>query len=173
VRAEPKLERSLISWKWLLVVVIAVVVGAVTYRKAADSTPGRTVAGIPTPEPTAQDIERYVAGLTFEHEGNHAGAVLALTEEGLTYGSDRAQGAWLLAGWLMAQEGWQGDRTRENVAEEIWAHCVAWFQLPALRDRANPVNLEFHSPWPRNLVSVALAHARRALFKPHPAEPET
>ena len=153
----------MISWKWLVVVAIALILGVASYRKLSESAPGRTIASIPTPVPTTEDIERYVSSLTFTHESDHAGAELTLTEPGLTYGSDRAGGAWMLAGWLMSQEGWRGERTQENVAEEIWAHCVAWFQVPALRDRANPVNIEFYSPWPRNLVAVAMAHARRAI----------
>jgi hypothetical protein len=108
------------------------------------------------------DPTRYVEALSFEHESEHAGATLGLTYEGLVFGCDRASGAWTLAGWLMAHPDWRGERTQQNVSEEIWAHCVAWFRTPALRARANPVNIEFYAPWPRNLIAVALAHLRRA-----------
>lgn len=129
---------------------------ALTYRKLA----GAYVRHSDVP---LYDISRYVELLSYEHDSRHAGAIIMLTPAGLQLGNDRVAGAWSLAGWLMEQEGWRGERSQQNVSEEIWAHCVAWLKVPALRGRANPVNIEFYSPWPRNLVSVAVAHARRAI----------
>ena len=139
--------------KGAVVGMIALVVGVATYRALAAAKRDHTTVVI-------DDIARFVESVSFEHESEHAGANVLLSSAGLELGNDRDAGAWALAGWLMQQEAWRGNRSRHNVSEEIWAHCVAWRRLPALRGRANPVNIEFYSTWPRSLLSVAISRVR-------------
>jgi hypothetical protein len=92
------------------------------------------------------------------------GASLDLTLDGLKLGRGSQAGAMQLAEVVTAQDTWRGTRSLEDVAHEIRDHCRAWFWLPFLRSRANPVDLEFFDSWPLNLL-VSL-HIKK------PARPE-
>ena len=103
--------------------------------------------------PPVDAIEDYVESLEFWDERNHQGISLTLTSEGLDYGRRGSGGASMLARFVMEQPGWRGERTQENVKDEIIAHCVAWRWIVPLRSRANPVDIEFFAPWPLNVFT--------------------
>src|SRR5690606_11747619 len=106
------------------------------------STRSETVAG------QVPDIHApYIQSIDYWKNG----ATMRLSLDGLRLGRTNA-GALELSQAVMSQDGWRGNRTTADVAGEIRAHCVAWFWLPPLRSRANPVDLEFFHTWPRNLL---------------------
>lgn len=93
------------------------------------------------------------------------GASLELTRDGLNFGRESLVGALQLAEVVTTQDGWRGNRSLHNMALEIRDHCRAWFWIPLLRSRANPVDLEFFDSWPGSLL-IAI-HLKK------PARPES
>ncbi len=97
-------------------------------------------------------MRAFVSSLRITGEGTDGAAHLLLTREGLEFGV-RREGSHQLARFVMGYERWHGTRSEANVASEIRAHCAAWWVIPPLRSAADPVDLEFTQPWPRNLLT--------------------
>src|SRR4051794_22327086 len=97
----------------------------------------------------------YVAATSFSADG----VAITLTPVGLAHGRLRA-GACELARQVRSLHNWRGTRSEANVASEIRAHCRAWFWLPFLRKRANPIDLEFYRAWPASLMDDLARYVR-------------
>ena len=106
------------------------------------STRSETVAG---------DIPASLASHILAIEYWKNGATLLLSGDGLRLGRT-LESALQLSQAVMDQAGWRGDRLPDDVAREVRAHCRAWFWIPPLRSRANPIDLEFFDSWPGNLL---------------------
>ena len=113
-----------------------------------------------TPGTVPEALQRYVALVSYWS----GGASLELTSAGIDY-AQKDYGAYELARLALKLPGWKGHRDEPDVASEIKAHCIAWRWLPPLRGHANPVDLEFYMPWPKNLVLSLWSVVRRCLRK--------
>jgi hypothetical protein len=139
--------------KFLVLLGLAIVVFAI----AAFSQRGRAEAAACD---GSSNLRRLVESVCYRDQA----ASLTLTRAGIDYCLDNPDGASRLARFVMQQPGWQGQRTLDNVRDEIWAHCwtyrasenCIWFLRDFcnfLRRHANPIDLEYFVDWPQNLAS--------------------
>ena len=97
-------------------------------------------------------LQAFVVYAGFNDGGRPVdGVELMLTGRGVHFArSAHGSGSSELARWVMEHSLWQGERSQENVAQEISAHCI-FAHWPLISKRANPVNIEYFQSWPISL----------------------